>query len=259
MFQIKSQGIIINTTGQSGSNTQVLVKKDDKEAVRYLKLAAAKHHPQAMRELGLSYSKGRHGIKKDLEKARDVLSELVDAQEDNRYQWDVDKNFIASNKSAYESVKRSQLMTEVMRKRENNTSPLVQQLLDIKKQFKSEYRQQAFSACLPNAMGACTKQLSQKEKDKIAEKINVKRDRKIVAMLENASDLDKKIWGLVVETDDEIQRRSETAFASLKQSKSRTYAVVVNELLQENLDLLQIRDRKINKLKKLQAKQPETP
>ena len=259
MFHIKSQGVITNTTDQHGRRTQVIMEKNENEAVRYLKLAAANHHPQAMRELGLSYAKGRHGINKNLEKARDVLAELVAAQADNRYQWDVDNNFTASNIRAYDSVKRSLLMTQVMRKREQNTSPLVQQLLDIKKQFKSEYRQRAHTACLPNAMGACTKQLNQKVKDQMAKTINIKRDRKIKSLLSKASSMDKKIWALVKEADDEIERRSKVAFASLKQSPSRTYDVVVNELLQENLDLLEKRDGKISELKRQQVLQPETP
>ena len=59
-----------------------------------------------MAALALAYEKGRWGIPQDFEKARAKYAEIIEAVEEGRYGWTVDKYFLPFQRRRLEVVER---------------------------------------------------------------------------------------------------------------------------------------------------------
>lgn len=247
MFQHKSRGIVVSHS--NGAQHQVIMPKNNIEALRYLKMAAARHHPQAMRELSLSYAQGRHGLPIDLDESLRIMTELVAAQEDNRYAWELDEHFKSSNRRFLLNAKNSLIMAKVKRQREANIGSVAVQLLTIESQARSTIIKKMNDACAGKDRYVCRQNMSQKQKDTISRPVNEARDRRIQTILENAADLDKAIWKQVKHTQNLIEARRKAVLEPLIESRSKDFNKVQYQLLEEQLELFKERDKKIKALK----------
>jgi TPR repeat protein len=63
---------------------------DPASALEQLQLAAANHHFDAIRELGLTYEHGKRGLAADLPRAIALYESALAAGRDNRYGWNLD-------------------------------------------------------------------------------------------------------------------------------------------------------------------------
>lgn len=247
MFQHKSRGIMVRHS--NSAQTQAVMPKNTKEALRYLKMAAANHHPQAMRELSLGYAQGRHGLAIDLDDSLRIMTQLVAAQEDNRYEWELDEHFKSSNRRFLENAKNSLIMAKVKRKREANIGSVAVQLLAIESQARSAIIKEMNDACPGSKRHECRQKMSPKQKDRIARPINAVRDQRMQAVLDNAADLDKAIWKQVKQTQQMIEHRRKTVLEPVIKSQSKDFNKIQYQLLEEQLELFEERDKKINALK----------
>ena len=155
-----------------------IMRKDPDRGIAMLTAAAEQNHLPAMGALALGYEKGRYGLERDFEKAKEWYQRLLDRYAADDYLGEVNDQFIPFNRQRLIYVNRALEREREMVRRYESASPRERQIIEIEERYRQQY-QNAVNA-LPRGNGTKEAKLQfQKEVKKLLEKYNQLRDAEI--------------------------------------------------------------------------------
>jgi TPR repeat protein len=155
-----------------------IMRKDPDRGIAMLTAAAEQNHLPAMGALALGFEKGRYGLERDLEKAKEWYQRLLERYSANDYLGEVNDQFIPFNRQRLVYVNRALEAEREMVRRYESASPKERQIIEIEERYRQQY-QDAVNA-LPRGNGTQEGKLHfQKEAKKLLEKYNRLRDEEI--------------------------------------------------------------------------------
>lgn len=155
-----------------------LRRRDPARGVAMLTAAAEQNHLPAMGALALGYEKGRHGLKRDLEKSQEWYQRLLESYDAKNYQGEINPRFIPFNRQRLVYINKAVKTEREKARRYESASPLERQIIDIEERYRQQYQDEVNT--MPREYGTREGRLQfQKEVKKLLEKYNRLRDAEI--------------------------------------------------------------------------------
>ena len=155
-----------------------IMRRNPARGKAMLKAAAEQNHLPAMGALALGYEKGRYGLARDLEKAKEWYERLLETHAAKDYQGEITSQFIPFNRQRLQYVYRALEIEREKVRRYESASPLERQIIDIEERYRAQY--QAAVNALPRGNGTREGNLRfQKEVKSLREKYDRLRDAEI--------------------------------------------------------------------------------
>jgi TPR repeat protein len=121
-------------------NQAHIMRDDPTRGVALLRAAAAQNHLRAMGTLALAYEKGRYGLVRDFQQARNWYQKLLQDYDSGQYLGDVDDRFIDFQLRRLEVVTRMQQYKEDRARRYEQGTALERQIMDIEDRYRLAYQ-----------------------------------------------------------------------------------------------------------------------
>ncbi len=121
-------------------NQAHIMRDNPSRGIALLRAAAEQNHLQAMGTLALAYEKGRHGLARNFEQARNWYEKLLQAYDSGRYLGDVDDRFIKFQRRRLEYVTRAQKYKEDRARRYEQATALERRIMDIEDRYRLKYQ-----------------------------------------------------------------------------------------------------------------------
>lgn len=131
-----------------------------------------------MDALALALEKGRYGLKRDLENAKEWYQRLLKSYAANNYLGEINERFIPFNRQRLVYINQALETEKEKNRRYKNASPVERQIIDIEERYRQQY-QDAVNA-MPRGNGTREGKLQfQNEVKNLREKYNRLRDAEI--------------------------------------------------------------------------------
>jgi hypothetical protein len=121
-------------------NQAGIMRSDPARGVALLTGAAQQNHLPAAGALALGFEKGRYGLPRDLEQARQWYQRLLQAYEEGNYTGEIGERFIPFNRQLLGYVSKA-LKNEIEKaRRYEAATPLERQIIEVKDRYRQEYQ-----------------------------------------------------------------------------------------------------------------------
>jgi hypothetical protein len=118
-----------------------IMRKNPARGVALLEAAANQDHLPAMATLALGYAKGRYGLKRSYQKAKEWHERLLQAYASDNYLGEIDDNFIPFQRQQLKYATNALQRELEKAQRYREASPLERQIMDIEERYRLEYQQ----------------------------------------------------------------------------------------------------------------------
>lgn len=121
-------------------NQAHIMRDNPSRGVALLQAAARQNHLRAMGTLALAYEKGRFGLRRNLQQARNWYQKLLQAFDSGQYFGDVDERFINFQRRRLEYVTGARQHQVDRARRYEQATDLERRIMEIEDRFRLEYQ-----------------------------------------------------------------------------------------------------------------------